>query len=368
MSKFLSLIVKTSSSCNLACKYCDADIYSNQRISFEVLLWVIKRALDGAKSVEFIWHGGEPLLLGKNFFKKIAYLQKSYVKEGQFINNSLQTNGYLLDEEWLEIFKKYNFNIGLSLDGPEEVHNKNRILRNGSGSHSKIMKNISLIRSKNIPFGVLAVVTDDTLKIGAKKFFEFFIQNNIKNFALLCQRPAINVGHEDYLSRIDHSHFVNEIFDIWYYLDDPTIHIRDFDSILSALIGGNHRVCLLEGNCIGKYFGINFNGDVYHCDEFMFDPQYKLGNIVNNNFDDIVLSNEIAKLKARNEDEICQLHCKWLSICNGGCPKDRYVNTKFADGPVRCCGFSNLIGHIAERISQDPKMAKLKLESFIKSS
>jgi uncharacterized protein len=365
MSKFLSLIVKTGSSCNLACKYCDADIYSNQRISFEVLLWVIKRALDAARSVHFIWHGGEPLLLGKNFFKKIAYFQQNYVKEGQFINNSLQTNGYLLDEEWLKIFEEYSFSIGVSLDGPEELHNENRILRNGSGSHSKIMESISLMRGKNIPFGVLAVVTDDTLKIGAKRFFEFFMQNNIKNFALLCQRPAINVGHKDFVNRTDYSHFVNEIFDLWYYLDDPSIHIRDFESILSALVGGHHRVCLLEGNCIGKYFGINFNGDIFHCDEFMFDPVYKIGNVINDNFDDIALSNKIAMLKARNEDEIHKLQCKWLPICNGGCPKDRYVNRKLVDkGVVRCCGFSDLIEHIVKRISQDPKIAKLKIESF----
>jgi uncharacterized protein len=324
--------------------------------------------LDAAKSVYFIWHGGEPLLLGKNFFKKIVYLQQNYVKDDQVIHNSLQTNGYLLDEEWLEIFKKYNFSIGLSLDGPAELHDKNRILRNASGSHSKIMKNISLMRTKNIDFGVLSVVTDDSLKIGAKKFFEFFIHNNIRNFALLCQRPAINVGHKDYLKRIDHSGFVNEMFDIWYYLDDPSVHIRDFESILSALVGGHHKVCLLEGNCIGKYFGINFNGDVYHCDEFMFDPEYKLGNVVNDNFDDISLSTNISRLKARNEEEIHQLQCKWLDVCNGGCPKDRYVNTKFADGTVRCCGFSNLIEHIAERISQDPKIAQLKLESVIKSN
>jgi uncharacterized protein len=120
----------------------------------------------------------------------------------------------------------------------------------------------------------------------------------------------------------------------------------------------------LEGNCIGKYYGINFNGDVYHCDEFMFDPEYKLGNVANDKFDDIALSAEIAALKARNEAEIDQLRCKWLPICNGGCPKDRYVGRKFLNGVVRCCGYSDLIEHIVERISQDPKVARLKLESF----
>jgi uncharacterized protein len=333
-------------------------------MSFEVLAWVIKRALDAARRVNFIWHGGEPLLLGKSFFKKIVYLQQNYVKEGQNIQNSLQTNGSLIDEEWLEIFKEYNFSIGLSLDGPRELHDQNRILMNGSGTHSKIMESISLLRRKNMPFGVLAVISSETLNLGAKRFFDFFIQNNIKSFALLCQRPAMNVGHEEYVGRTDHSQFVNEIFDLWYYLDDPTFHIRDFESIISALIGGDHSLCLLKGNCIGKYFGINFNGDVYHCDEFMFDPEYNLGNIVNDNFDHIASSKSIATLQARNKEEIDQLQCKWLPICNGGCPKERYVSRKLLNSAVRCCGYSDLIEHIVQRISQDPKIAKIKVGSF----
>jgi uncharacterized protein len=364
MVDFLSLIVKTSSSCNFICKYCDAYIYSNKRISFEVLVWLIKRALDTAKSVQFIWHGGEPLLLGKNFFRKLVYMQQNYVKQGQFIHNSLQTNGSLLDKDWLDIFKQFNFGIGLSLDGPEELHNENRILRNGTESYPKVIEAIHLMKRENIPYGVLAVITDQTLKIGAKRFFEFFLQNDIKSFALLHQRPAMNVGREGYVNNADHYSFMNEIFDLWYYHDDPSVHIRDFESILSALIGGHHKSCLLAGNCIGRYFGINFNGDIYHCDEFMFDPEYKLGNVINDNFEDILLSTNIATLKTRNEDEIHQIRCKWLPICNGGCPKDRYVSRKCQDGVVKCCGYSDLITHIVERISQDPKIANLKLGSF----
>jgi uncharacterized protein len=226
------------------------------------------------------------------------------------------------------------------------------------------MEAVSLMRRKNIPFGVLAVITEDTVRIGAKKFFEFFIQNNIKNFALLCQRPAIIVGRSDHLSRTEQSQFVNEIFDLWYDLEDLDIHIRDFESILSALVGGRHSSCLLEGDCIGKYFGVNFNGDIYHCDEFMFDPEYKLGSVMSSGFDSVLSSDHIAKLRTENESEVNQLACKWLPVCNGGCPKDRYVGKKISGGTVKCCGYSLLIEHIVERISKDPKIAKLKLESF----
>jgi serine-type anaerobic sulfatase-maturating enzyme len=365
MQPILSLIVKTSSSCNLACRYCDADIYSNQRMSFEILAYAIKRALDAARNVRFIWHGGEPLLLGRNFYKKVVYLQQNCLSESQKVFNSLQTNGLLLDEEWLDFFDKYDFKVGLSLDGPEELHNKNRISKIGAGSYENVTKAISLMKKRNIPFGVLSVITDDTIKLGPKRFFDFFLRNDIKSFALLCQRPAVIVGQDDYMSRIKHSQFVNEIFDLWYERNDPDVHIRDFESILSALVGGEHRSCLLEGNCIGKYFGINFNGDVYHCDEFMFDSSYKLGNVITDGFAEMRSSKQISMLRTENESEIGNLQCKWTPVCNGGCPKDRYVAKIFSNGPIKCCGYADLIDHIVKRISEDPKIAKLKLESLI---
>ena len=347
----LSLIVKTSSACNMACRYCDADIYSHQRMSFGVLAQLTKKALQSHRTVNFIWHGGEPLLLGKDFYRKAVWLQQRYRRPDQHLTNTLQTNGTLLDEEWLDLFDAGGFSIGLSIDGPALLHDRNRILRSQHGTFDRVMHALSLLRKRSRGFGVLAVVTDDTIRLGAREFFRFFVDNGLKNFALLCRRPALNVGQADYVPRSEHSRFVREVFDLWLAEDDPDICIRDFDSIVRALLGGRHSTCLLAGGCIGAYFAVDMIGDVYHCDEFMFDPEYRLGNITVHDLWQPVMSVKIQALSQRNAEEIERLDCPWLPICNGGCPKDRYVERSFArEGKVRCCGFADLIAHISSRI------------------
>ena len=140
VKRSLSLIIKVISACNLACRYCDADIYSNRRMSLDTVSQIIKKALDYADRVEFIWHGGEPLLMGIQFYEKVVELQKRYRREGQTIINDLQTNGTLISQEWVDFFKAIDFHVGVSLDGPPEVHNANRIFRNGQGSFEQVMR------------------------------------------------------------------------------------------------------------------------------------------------------------------------------------------------------------------------------------
>ena len=339
----------------MACRYCDADIYSHQRMSFGVLAHLTKKALQSHRDVNFIWHGGEPLLLGKDFYRKAIWLQQRYRRLDQHVTNTLQTNGTLLDEEWLDLFDAGGFAIGLSVDGPALLHDRNRILRSQQGTFDRVMHAVSLLRKRSRGFGVLAVVTDDTIRLGAREFFRFFVDNGLKSFALLCQRPALNVGQTDYVPRSEHSAFVREVFDLWLAEDDPDICIRDFDSIVRALLGGRHSTCLLAGACIGAYFAVDMIGDVYHCDEFMFDPEYRLGNITVDDLSEPAMSVKIQALSQRNAEEIEHLDCPWLPICNGGCPKDRYVGRRFAwDGKVQCCGFADLIAHISSRIGATP--------------
>jgi uncharacterized protein len=358
----LTVIVKISSTCNFACTYCDADIYSRQRMSFEVLAQTIATALKTGRPTHFIWHGGEPLMLGREFFKKAVWLQQKFRKPGQSVTNSLQTNGSLLDDEWLDLFEICEISVGVSLDGPPELHNSQRVLQNRKGTFPQVMRAISLLKARGRRFGILAVVTDETVKLGAQRFFDFFIENGIFSFAILCRHPAIITGANDYMLREDHSRFVREIFDIWYRRDNPEIHIRDFESIMRAMLGGKHSICLLAGSCVGKYFAVNFNGDIYHCDEFMTDQRYRLGNVSVDDFATISSGPAINLLMRTERSNLEQLNCKWQSICNGGCPKDRYVAALYAGGaPIRCCGYADLIEHIQSRIAENPRLAQLKL-------
>jgi uncharacterized protein len=357
MSGWLSFTVKTTSACNMACRYCDADIYSHKRISFQVVAHLVKKALKIGTDVRFIWHGGEPLLLGKDFYRKAIWLQQRCKLPHQHISNSVQTNGTLLDEDWLDFFDQAGFSIGLSLDGPSQVHDKNRVLAKGHGTFDKVMRAATLMKERNRKFGVLAVVTDDTIRAGAEKFFRFFVDNGLKKFALLCQYPALNVGRGVYVSRIAHSQFLCDIFDLWLAEDDPEVYIRELDSILRRLIGGQHTSCLLAGGCIGKYFAIDPDGYIFHCGEFMFDSDYNLGNIETIDFETLQSADKIRYLDERNSEGIRTLDCPWVSVCSGGCPKDRYIDRIF-NPTARCCGFAGLIEHIWLRLEEDPVLAR----------
>ena len=173
-SPFLSVIMKGISTCNLSCKYCDADTYSNQRMDFKVLASVINKAQSYSRYIDYIWHGGEPTLLGIEFYKKVLYLQNYYKREGQVISNGMQTNGTLLDKEWVEFLIKNKFSVGISLDGPKILNDINRIFKNGVGSFENILRTKELLEKAHIRFGVLAVITDDTLKIDPEEFLNFF--------------------------------------------------------------------------------------------------------------------------------------------------------------------------------------------------
>jgi uncharacterized protein len=357
MSGWLSLTVKTSSACNMACRYCDADIYSHKRISFQVVAHLVKKALKTGADVRFVWHGGEPLLLGKEFYRKAIWLQQRCKLPQQCISNSVQTNGTLLDEDWLDFFDQAGFSVGLSLDGPAQLHDNSRVLANGHGSFDKVMRAASLMKNRNRKFGVLAVVTDDTIRAGAEQLFRFFVDNGLKNFGLLCQYPALNVGRQEYVSRNIQCQFLCDIFDLWLAEDDPEVHIREFDSILRRLLGGQHTSCLLAGGCFGKYFAIDPDGSIFHCGEFMFDPNYNMGNIQTIDFETLQSADKIRYLNEENTESIRTLDCPWVSVCSGGCPKDRYIDRIF-NPTARCCGFADLIEHIWLRLEENPVLAR----------
>jgi uncharacterized protein len=358
-NRSLIAIIKVISACNLACRYCDADIYSNQRISIDTVSNIIKKALDYADYVEFVWHGGEPLLMGIHFYKEVVELQKKFKHENQVIINSIATNGTLISQEWVDFFKANDFHVGVSLDGPPEVHNANRIFKSGQGSFGQVMRGIRLLRENGVKFGVLAVITKETVRLGAKRFLDFFIENGIFNIGILPQRPALNIGRTDALPREEFEKFAIELFDYWYSLDDPRIEIREFDAILDRIFGAESKICIFGGDCRGKILAITPNGDVYPCDDFMFDYRYKLGNVREQTFEEMLnpMNPKLIRIRLEDLETKKSISCKYLKICNYGCPKDRYVLSRVynEDGT---CGWCNVIDHIYKRVMKD--LGKIK--------
>jgi len=358
-NRSLVVITKVISTCNFACRYCDADTYSNQRISIDTVSNIIKKTLDYADYIEFVWHGGEPLLMGIHFYEEVVELQKKFRRENQVIINSIATNGTLISQEWVDFFKANDFQVGVSLDGPPEVHNANRIFRNGQGSFEQMMRGIRLLRENGVKFGVLAVITKETVRLGAKRFLDFFIENGIFNIGILPQRPALNIGRTDALPREEFEKFAIELFDYWYSLDDPRIEIRELNAILDRIFGAESKICIFGGDCRGKILAITPNGDVYPCDEFMFDDRYKLGNVREQTFEEMLNPMNPKLIRIRLEDlEIKKsISCKYSKICNYGCPKDRYVFSKVYN-EEGTCGWCNVIDHIYKRVMKD--LGKIK--------
>jgi uncharacterized protein len=354
---YVSIVMKGTRLCNLRCNYChDWRSEANSTMSFEVLSNAIAKILGhpNNKLVEFVWHGGEPTLLPISQYKKIMDLQTLFKKKEQYIINRIQTNGTRLNKSWIDFIKKYKFLIGISIDGPPVLHNRQRKFADGRESFSDVSNTIKTLQGENIPFTVLMVVDKLALKLGPLTIFNFFIENNIKNYGLLAATPINSLTAESevkhYINPNTFTNFLIKIYDIWRNYGDNTIKIREIDDILRLLLGQNQSSCTLQGSCFGKYFIIEPNGEIAHCELFQGDSRYTLGNILDMSFHEILESEILYNLKSKNEDYINKMReCKEFSICNGWCPHERYLSERYSPlYKINCCGLSDLIDHIRE--------------------
>ncbi|MEE9455513.1 MAG: radical SAM protein [Paracoccaceae bacterium] len=363
MSGSLNLIIKTTRKCNLRCSYCHDWRARGRPMDFEVLASLTAKALHhkNQRVVNFIWHGGEPFLLGMDFFKKAMSLQERFLQPGQYVINSIQTNGTLLTPEWCDFLKRNKFTVGVSIDGPEKLHNQNRSYASGLGSFQDIKKNIDMLKEYDIGFGILMVLNDNTKSLTPKEIFDFIVHDlGVNNFSFL---PAVpdNIPGEatgesqatDFFPMEDYADFMKGIFDYWFALDDPDVKIREIEGLMRSAMGGNPQVCTLAGNCIGENFHIEASGDVYHCDKYVGLAEYNLGNIIEHDFQDIKESQKIQGLVALEERRVTKLkQCSNFKMCNGGCPHDRFIADKYDKGfNGKCCGQFDLIEHIKVKIS-----------------
>jgi uncharacterized protein len=364
MASTLNLIVKTTRKCNLRCSYCHDWRSRSEPFPFEVLAHLTAKALrnPSRRLVNFIWHGGEPLLLGREFFQRALSLQEKFLQPRQYVINSIQTNGTLMTEEWCEFLKRNRFTVGLSIDGPERIHNLNRSYASGRGSYDDVVRGIGLLKRRELNFGVLLVLNQNTSCLTARDIFDFVLNDlGVKTFSFL---PAVpdNIPGElsgerattDFFDMSQYNDFMIEIFDYWFALDDPDVRIRELDGILRAIMGGNPQCCTLAGNCIGENYHIEPNGNIFHCDKYVGDPAYHLGNVLTDDFEGILQTDKFRNLiSEESRSQSLMSCCPHHAVCNGGCPHDRYIARKYDsafDG--RCCGQYALIEHIKAKVGR----------------
>ncbi len=346
-----AIMAKPSGSvCNLRCSYCyylgkdillkkDGEVMSDEVLSQYILQNLRIHGKDAA--VEFAWHGGEPTLCGIDFFRRVVCLQKKY-GEGRNIINNLQTNGTLIDDDWCSFFRDNNFMIGISIDGPKRLHDTFRKDASGKGSFAGAMNAVSLLKKHGVDYNTLTTVN------AANAEFPEELYGFLSGISDYMQFLPVVDGAVQY-ELTDHSvtaeaygDFICRIFDIWSGRDIGKKFIQIFEATIGNMLEEPAGVCLHEAVC-GHAAVLEANGDLYSCDRYVFD-KYKLGNICDEPLSDLMEKNRsfgISKCEGLSEECI---DCRWLKLCWGGCPKDRFG----PDGKNYLCeGYKKIFARIS---------------------
>ncbi len=368
------MLKPVGSICNLACEYCyyleKGKFYPEAKqtvMSEQLLEKFIKEYLECQTQPEvlFTWHGGETLMRPISFYKKALELQRLYGR-GRQIDNCIQTNGTLLNDEWCRFFKENNFLVGISIDGPQEFHDEYRRNKQGLPSFYKTMKGLELLKKHGVEYNAMAVVNDYNVDYPLE-FYRFFksIGCHYIQFAPIVERlgnhndgtlltapkessDAIELA-EFSVDPVKWGKFLCTLFDEWLKEDVGTYYIQLFDSTLANWVGAQPGVCTLARTC-GHAGVMEFNGDVYACDHFVF-PEYKLGNIHTQTLTEMMYSQRQMKFGADKQEALptqCK-GCEYLFACNGECPKNRFMHTANGEPGLNylCKGYKKFFQHVA---------------------
>jgi uncharacterized protein len=365
--------------CNLECSYC---FYTEKKTFFpqlnnfsmsnEILEAFIKKYITSQMipEINFMWQGGEPTLLGLDFYKKVISLQKKYAS-GKKIINSLQTNGTLLNEEWCLFLRNEGFLVGLSLDGPASFHDVYRVDRTGWPTHSKVKNALSMLKKYNVPFNVLVCVTRES-SVYPLKIYRYFKEQGVKyiQFTPIVERipdnrvPGMGLRHapppnlqneQDNLlvspATVEpeaYGDFLIHIFEDWVRNDVGKMFIMNFEWALESWLGLPSTICIFSEEC-GRTLAMEHNGDLYSCDHYVY-PDYRLGNILTDNPSNIIDSVEQRKfgqVKKTALPEECS-ECEVVFACRGECPRHRFkISYKSEPGlSYLCAGYKKYFRHI----------------------
>ncbi len=351
LASAMPIIKPINGLCNLACKYCYMPEGLNETLmSDNILESIIKFFSRELSQVEFVWHGGEPLLAEVSFFKKIVDIQKSI--PNKFFINVVQTNGTLVNDMWGKFFSDNKFVVGVSLDGTKDIHNENRHYPDMKGSFDQTMYGIDILKQYDVFSGIICGVNKSNF-LYPEKVFNFFIENDIKSvkFSRIKDIGCCKNIDDIIISPLQYYDFLIKIFDIWLELDDPSINIRNIEVILSLLFGGDERDCSNIGQC-GRYVTVNSNGHIYACDSFPESSDLYFGHVNNTEIDNLGMNNLIkfnSKLEERKN--YCK-SCEWFFACRGGCSKDFYKNMSSIESETDICtGQKKYFCHIRDTIN-----------------
>ena len=366
------MLKPAGSLCNLRCKYCyyleKSKLYEDNKnhvITDALLEKFIKEYIEAQTTpqVLFTWHGGETLMRPISFYRRALELQRYYAR-GRQIDNSIQTNGILLNDEWCRFFKENNFLVGVSIDGPQEFHDEYRRTATGKPSFRQVMKGIDLLNKYGVEWNALAVVNDFNADYPLD-FYHFFkdigcryiqftpiVERIVKRTDGLTLAPGMQEGGELTAFSVTAEQwgsFLCTIFDEWVHHDVGEYYIQLFDATLANWVGVAPGICTMAKEC-GHAGVMEYNGDVYSCDHFVY-PEYKLGNLTSKTIYEMMNSDrqkEFSKMKYRLLPQQCR-ECKYQFACHGECPKNRFIRDKYGNTGLNylCKGYYQFFEHVA---------------------
>jgi serine-type anaerobic sulfatase-maturating enzyme len=361
----------TGATCNLACEYCfyldKESLYpgSSFRMSDEVLRAYIKQLLAShvTSEVSVSWQGGEPTLMGLDFFQRSVDFVKKYKRPGQPVTYTLQTNGTHIDEEWCSFFKKHNFLIGLSIDGPAELHNAYRVDKGGQGNFEKAHHAWELLQKHQVDTNILCTVhaANGYHPLEVYRFFRDNLQAQFIQFIPIVEQVTKEQakrsieGPDEYpvssrsVRPEQYGHFLIDVFEEWIHHDVGKVFVQAFDSALASWYGLPAGVCVFQETC-GLSLVLEHNGDLYSCDHFV-EPAYRLGNIFETPMLKLVSSprqRQFGLNKRERLPEVCR-SCDVLFACHGECPRNRFLKTPDdREGGLNylCAGYKLFFHHV----------------------
>lgn len=345
--------------CNLDCHYCyylkKEYLYprgESFRMADDVLEAYIAQHIEASPSqvVDFSWHGGEPTILGLDYFRKVVALQRRHASGGRRVRNGIQTNGVILDEEWCRFLAAEGFSVGLSLDGPRELHDKYRVTKGQKPTFRDVMRGFRLLKEHKVPCDVLCVVHAGNVAHPASvyRFFKSIGAEHLQFIPLVEPAPQGDAPVSPYSVPAEgFGSFLCTVFDEWIRHDVGRVTVQIFDEAARPSLGMEHALCIFRETC-GDVPVVEHNGDFYSCDHFV-DPPYHLGNIKDTPLAEMIESGpqrEFGKKKWTSLPRYCR-QCEVRDMCNGGCPKDRFIKTPDGEDGLNylCAGYKKFFTH-----------------------
>ena len=365
---FHLLAKPTGAICNLDCAYCfflDKEVFypdSKFRMNDDVLEQYIRQLIESHQTnrVTIAWQGGEPTLMGMDFYRRVMVLVEKHQRSGMTFEHTMQTNGTLLDDEWCAFYKEHNFLIGISIDGPAQLHDIYRVDKGGKPTFDKVMRGIRLLQKHGIEYNILTTVNrvNGDYPLEVYRFLRDEVGTTWMQFI-----PVVERINEDGLTLFQEGtavsdrsvqpeqfgRFLSVIFDEWVQNDVGRIFVQTFEATLRNWLGMDASgMCVFNKTC-GQGLAIEHNGDLYSCDHFV-EPNYLLGNVQNDHMIDLVASPKQLKFGQDKLDTLppyC-LDCDVRFACHGECPKNRFIETPDGDPGLNylCAGFKDFFHHV----------------------